>query len=528
VVILLYVSCANQVALTGGEKDIVPPKLDTSISSTNNQLRFETQEIYLEFDEFINFRNPSQQIVISPPLEYGLEIDQRGKKVKINFDQREVLKKDATYILNFGEAISDYTENNVLKNFSFVFSTGDYIDSLSMKGRVQDAETHEPLENMTVMLYDEIRDSVVFKERPFYFAKTDQDGSFELNNLRSDTFKIVVLEDLNLNYLYEENAERFGFLKEVVFLRDTSQIDVTIDVFKSESSPKYQEGKVIHDGLISLSFDQKIWTNPVIVADKNVKNYSEIEGATVKFYIEEIDKYPLNFAVFQDSLFDTISIRRPPIKDQKNLPELKIIGSNVDSKSGLHPLDTLKVLFNIPLLSLDHDLIDLGNSNISIDSGNIRQVNITSVWQEGKDYTLSLDSGSIVDFFNRAIDSTAFEFEIGRRNSFGSLSLGLNNAEDSLHYIISLIQGDKMIKTWQQISTADSVLTVERLPPGDYSLRIIEDRNNNGKWDPGNYLEKKYSEIIHEKSLEPLKENWTLEVSIDFAMLSKKENETSF
>ena len=515
-------SCANQIPLTGGEKDIIPPRIDTSSSSPNFQLHFEPEEIYIEFDEFINFKNPSQQVIISPPLEYGLDIDHRGEKIKIKFDEREIFKKEATYIINFGESISDYTENNILKNYSFVYSTGDYIDSLSIRGNVVDAKTNEPIENMTVMLYDVLEDSIVFKERPFYFAKTEEDGTFELNNLRSDTFKIVVLEDLNLNYLYEENAESFGYLKEPIILTDTTSEGLTVKVFKSKTYPRYQEGRVVHDGLFSLTFDQELSHNPSEVIDKNLRTLAEVQGKSVNYFIRDIDEYPMFFSISLDSLVDTISIRLPATKDQKSLPELKIIDSNVDKVSGLHPLDTLELEFNLPIDSINYELINLEANQILQDSHHLRQLMIVNDWIEGEDYILTFDSNSIIDFYGRSIDSSSFKFEIGRRNSFSGIDLTLENHADGINYVVTLLKTDKQLKKWPEVNSNIKSLIVNKLPPGEYVINIIEDVNNNGRWDPGKYLEKKYSENIFEVKLEPLKENWTLEYTVDFVILSNE------
>ena len=59
----------------------------------------------------------------------------------IEFNEKEVLKDDATYIFNLGDAVSDFREGNKVDNLSFVFSTGDVIDSLGFSGSVVDAFT---------------------------------------------------------------------------------------------------------------------------------------------------------------------------------------------------------------------------------------------------------------------------------------------------------------------------------------------------------------------------------------------------
>ena len=117
-----------------------------------------------------------------------------------------------------------------------MFSTGDYIDSLSIKGQVKDAFTDEPIPEMIVMLYIDDRDSIPFLQRPFYFAQSDENGNFSINNLRADTFKIVVIEDLNLSYTYNPESERIGFLETPYILTDSSSQEIELQLFKEGGS----------------------------------------------------------------------------------------------------------------------------------------------------------------------------------------------------------------------------------------------------------------------------------------------------
>ena len=190
--LLLFGSCHNQIQLTGGPKDEAPPVLDTTLSTPNNQVRFDKQEITLYFDEYVSVRDPIKQILVTPPLIYAPQVTERLERITFEFDDKEVLKENATYVINFGESIIDYNESNKLENFTMVFSTGDYIDSLSIRGNVIDSKTQQASPEYLVMLYESVYDSVVYKEKPFYFARTDMEGQFEINNLRADTFLSLI------------------------------------------------------------------------------------------------------------------------------------------------------------------------------------------------------------------------------------------------------------------------------------------------------------------------------------------------
>ena len=218
ITLLLY-SCASTGNPSGGSRDKIPPKILDEKSTTNFQINFTKQQIELNFDEFINLKNPQQQVVVSPPLIYPLQFDHRGKRVRINFHEDEILKDDVTYSISFGDAIEDYRESNKLKNLKFVFGTGDILDSLSFTGSVLDSYTREPAKDILVMLYDTLyRDSIPYQDRPYYFAKTDENGKFRIENMKRDTFRIFALGDANLNYIYDQNTELIGFLMKEILL----------------------------------------------------------------------------------------------------------------------------------------------------------------------------------------------------------------------------------------------------------------------------------------------------------------------
>ena len=228
-------SCAVQAAPLGGPKDETPPYPDSLKSTPNEQIRFFKQNIELHFNEWVTLKNQNQ-IIVSPPLETNLEAKVKGKKVIVEFDEEEVLKENTTYTINFGESIVDYTEGNPLTNYTFVFSTGEFIDSLSVSGTVVNSFTGEAQENVMVSLYDQLQDSVIYEERPLYFAKTDKSGRFRINNIRQDSFRLFVLDDKNLNYLKDQESEGMGFYPDTIILSDTIKSVFEIPFFVPDPS----------------------------------------------------------------------------------------------------------------------------------------------------------------------------------------------------------------------------------------------------------------------------------------------------
>ncbi len=87
-----------------------------------------------------------------------------------------------------------------------MFATGSKIDSLAVRGHVQDAFNLSPSEDVYVMLYIDDNDtipldSLPYNVFPYYISKTDANGFFELNNVRDQEYKIFALRDINNNYI---------------------------------------------------------------------------------------------------------------------------------------------------------------------------------------------------------------------------------------------------------------------------------------------------------------------------------------
>ena len=61
--------------------------------------------------------------------------------------------------------------------------------------------------------------------------------------------------------------------------------------------------------------------------------------------------------------------------------------------------------------------------------------------------------------------------------------------------IIQLINGKKEI-TYQQVLDTKTKFSFSLLDPGTYTLRVIEDSNGNGIWDPSNYMQRKLAERV--------------------------------
>ncbi|MBP5536948.1 MAG: Ig-like domain-containing protein, partial [Bacteroidales bacterium] len=208
-------SCANtSQAPTGGRKDTIPPvivKMDPRPYVIGVPL--EGAKFEFTFDEYVKVSNP-KNIFLSPPQKTVPKYKMKGKKLIVSFE--EPLNENTTYTLNFYGALQDINENNPYPGYSFVFSTGDSIDSLYVTGLVQDCTTLDPVKNATVLLYQSQEDSAVFKELPFAATKTDEWGFFALRNLPATGFRMYAISDENGNNRYDPDTESIAFIDSLV------------------------------------------------------------------------------------------------------------------------------------------------------------------------------------------------------------------------------------------------------------------------------------------------------------------------
>lgn len=519
-IILFCVQCATPGQLNGGEKDETPPQLDSLNSTPNFQTNFYPTTLELTFDEWVQLKDVFSQVVVSPPLEKNPVVRLKKKTVIVDFEESGAFRENATYSINFGEAVSDLNEGNVPDNLKYVFSTGDYIDSLEVQGKVVDAITKEAKEDVLVMLYDNLADTVVRTERPFYFAKTSEQGTFRITNVRADTFKLFALVDANRNYLFDEETEEIAFPDSTIVLNDSLRPIVALRLFKEQPSLQLINNEQQY-GLLKLTFNQP----PEGLTYRYEPNLSTLlfdyEKDTVRVWYNFNTTDSSQFIPVIDTLvLDTFQLNSSTKAAFLEKSTLKL-SPNVPKKLLPHPTKPFSLLFNHPLASFDTALITLLEDttavrvtpSIQIDSSAAaRQLLLSYNWKPDVPYQLLVEPEGLTDIFGLSLkDSIQRPLEIKPLKEFGNIQLTISNLDSLTAYVVELWQGDQNFilketvtdaKTWQQ--------EYKTLKPAKYKLKIITDQNRNGKWDTGNYNQQLQPEPILIQELEQLRANWDL------------------
>ena len=514
VITIVFFSCAQIVPLTGGDKDLEAPK-ELESSPENGSIGFSNESITIEFDEYIKLTNVTSQLIVSPLMETAPEILVKGKKLVIKL--KSELNPNTTYSLNFGNAISDITENNVFPNYKYVFSTGDYIDSLSYSGTVINAFDKSAKENIYVLLYDQFEDSVPLKELPRYVALTNKKGEFSITNIASGQYKLFAINDINSNYLFDLPNEEIGFDSEIIKI-EASDTNNLVYLFEEEKELQFlvkSEHKTY--GKIDLVFNRPTEDLNITPLNKTfneeLESWSLIEknnfgdSVTLWLFPNAFDKEIELLVKDGSEIIDTVNFE---VIDQSELKDSTLsVSSNVSNSFNLNQ----NIIFNIkrPFTKYSSDSIKLYEDSTIVSSTfftdiGLREFELAYDFKEHTNYQLFIPPNSFEDIYGLKNDTVKLDFKTKKESDYGIVNLNIN-PNFSGNYIVQLSKNKKIIT--ESYFIGEQTNQYKYLSPGVYSLKLIIDSNGDKKWNTGNYLEGLQPEkvIIYNKEIK-IRANW--------------------
>ena len=516
IIILVSYQCAQRGNPTGGPKDITAPEL-TRAEPPNMTTNFKGQKIRLYFNELVKLKDIQKQLIISPPLKNSPVLSPIGNANKyVEITIKDTLAPNTTYTLNFGQGIVDNNEENPKSFFTYVFSTGDYIDSLELKGVVKDAFNKKPDDFISVMLYKidtSYTDSTIYKRPPNYITNTlDSAIIFKLNNLKEGKYALFGVKDAGNNNLFDQKTDKIAFVKDTINLPTDSIYLLTL--FKE--IPDYSVAVPTMEASNKISFGYYGEGS-----DISINTLTEIPDTVKTIITKERDKDTLNFwftPYEMDSLIFTLTNEKLKVRDTFKVKSRKVAFDSLKismSQNGNIEFDKpISLLSNTPLIRFDSTKIKLMDKdsieiavNVKLDS--LRNLlNFDFKIDPDQNYRMELIPGAVTDFFETTNDSVAFSFKTKSLADYGNLTLNLNG--NSIVYpIIVQLTNEKGEFQREIYATEPQVYTFDNLNPGKYQARVIFDLNGNGKWDTGNLLKKIQPEkISYYPALIELRANW--------------------
>lgn len=508
--ILTVISCARQGSPTGGPKDETPPvflKADPDTLATNVDVNL--QEATINFDEYILLKEYSKNVVVSPSFQIPpIVTPQALAKKNISIKFQEPLLPNTTYSFNFGDAIQDFNENNKLSNFQYVFSTGSFIDSLKVTGRVNSSYDFKLPEKILVGLYkvdSTYKDSIILQKKPYYIARANDKGEYQLNYLASGKYKLIAFEDKVENVMYDYGKERLAFHNEPIELNSNQQINLNLfnqkpDYRKPEASFK-QEGLIVFK---TTGATDDVTITPVGKEFKTAYIQKFPRQDSINFWFNpKVDTIvgrsaKLNFKVQHKDQIDEVSALYSKSNTERKL-EFKAIN---DQK--LAPNKPFKIQANAPIKSLDLSKIYVFKDTVSIpfkvsiDTVNAQNLNFAFEKNLDEKFEVNIYPNALTDVLGEKNDTLAYPIKMGTRGDFGHLKLTLQNTP-SKPFILQFLKTDKDFTVIEEIYNPanKNYFEFNFIEPGEYLFRLLVDENENGKWDTGDYLSGKQPEPIY-------------------------------
>jgi len=567
--ISLAFSCANIVAPTGGPKDTTPPKVKTS-EPPNYSANVTATKIQITFNEYVVLDDQANQIVVSPPTDEPPEFNIKGKSIVI--DLPKDIRDSITYTIYFGESIRDNNENNVLSGYEFAFSKSNVVDSFSMQGHVFEGLTLEPQKGVLVMLYTSDDDSMPIKNKPYYTTKTNAEGKFLLKNIKRKKYKIFALRDMNSDMLFNQPTEFIAFADSML---TPQYVSVKVDSVALEDSLSVKRDSILPPEIIrstslylfsqpdtnqkllkersdayrqfKLFFKYPVKDLKISVTNKQMpENWRTDEYSrgrdSITCWLSNPDVDTLK-CILSDKgiIIDTVEIalkqkpdeqtnvKKPTGKGTDDLYDLYKLGisCNANASNQFAYFAPLRVKLSHPVAKTDYSKISLSekiDSNfVEIkaltffsDSNINRTFNLKYSWEPKKIYRLLVLPGAFTDIYGLVNDSLSVSFSANNPEVYGRLLFTIKPGESSKSFIVQLLKEDKSFLE-QRPGLKGQQIIFDNLGPGNYRIRLVKDENGNGKWDEGDYFQKRQPEpVFYFPDLINIRANWDTEYDFLF------------
>lgn len=520
-IILVFVltACATPHAPEGGPRDTKPPKVTLSQPAQLSK-NFDSKNIVITFDEWIQIQNLKKHLIISPPITPEPDIIAKKNELKINF--KDSLQDSTTYSIFFGDAVKDNNEGNVINNLSYVFSTGDEIDSLYISGQIHTLDGSKVPANTFVQLYTSLEDSIISQERPKYIYKVDESGSFKIDYLPVDTFQLFVLNDMNTNYQYDLATEWIGKFDSIIILNKSKE-NLQIPIFLPEDD-EYKiknYNSTLKDNILSIELSKSL--NPrkdtILLQNLNLDTIAQIHDSyTTKhfhYYILSDSSSFQSILSINGITIDTLRLKQPSKE-----PESSVLlpMSQKDFKYSIlraYDNEHFYLKSSAPIEKVEKSKIWLLSENdtlpiqgISIDS-NMTEIIVSHSLDETFDGYLFFEDSSVIFKNGSYLDSTQFKIQYTDSNDFGEMTFEIHLPSLDTQYVVRILD-EQNIPHFETISLGDTILNYSfpKLLGGEYFVEVVEDINQSGTWNGASFWNYKLAERVYQSQKYAPRANW--------------------
>lgn len=514
----------------GGPRDEKPPVL-TEANPKDQSLNTKPEEINLIFDEYVKLENPSKGIVITPRLDKNL-IEFTALKNTVNIKLKQELEENTTYVFDFQKSVVDISEENPAENLKIVFSTGDAIDSISVSGNVNFyfPKNNQTNEDVLIGLYPVNDTTDLFTGLPYYLAQVDSSGNFKIDNIKNGEYFAYAWNDANGNLKADYKSEEWDFIPDTLSLNENLE-KLKFNLALGDLTPI----KITRTGEFGTNYDIILNRNSVKTEVKSQTEnfeYSFFEGdKRIRIYPKVMPSDSIQFKV---NLLDSVGNQIDTLIWAKfNPSERKPEELTVSANSGINFYQNLpiKLTFNKPVNNINTDSLFVQYDSASIIPIEPRMMSFEdSIQRKTLLINLTIPDSLAQNIFTLiASDSTFIDVEgipnkeqikanyrkLKRSDLADEIKGRIDLAEPP--FIIQLIDSKNVVIRELFISEGQEY-RFTLIEPGNFRIRVIEDRNGNQKWDTGNFFTRRNAErVFYYKGGEPetdqitIRAGWTLE-----------------
>jgi uncharacterized protein (DUF2141 family) len=498
---IISINCASRGTPDGGPKDIDAPKIVNS-SPENYSTNFKEKEIRIYFDEYVKVKDLQKQLIVSPPMDPEPTVTPLGSASEyIQITINDTLDDNTTYAFNFGRSIVDNNEENPYDYYRYVFSTGNYIDSLYVSGTILDAENRMPDSFVSVMLYEAdstYTDSLVFKQKPKYITNTlDSLTIFSIDNIKAGQYKLIALKEETPNNTYQQKTDKIGFTEG--FITVPTDSFYTIKLFKETLDFNAKRPRQVAGQKIAFGFEGDYESMEIEILGDSLKDLEQRITKDPKadslfyWYKPKIEMDSALFVIRNKVYRDTLThkfrdlekdslVITPSVSSVLNFTEAYGIRGSIpfvkfdEQQISILDKDSLTVPFTTSFSEIDNTY------NLSFDK------------KEADKYSITILPNAFEDFFGNVNDTLNFRASTKKFSDYGNLRL---NIQGNVSYpmIVQIVNAKAEVYASSYL-TEGSKVDFRNINPGKYFIRVVLDANENGKFDTGNFLKNLQPEKI--------------------------------
>ncbi len=506
-IILVFIlsACAQVGSLTGGSKDVTAPQpIDEKITPPNESTYFSSKSVVIPFKEFIRLNDPGKNIRMIPP-HATIIAKVKGRDLYLNWE--DTLRDNTTYTIYLNNAVKDITEGNDTI-IQYVFSTGEMIDSLSYKTKIVDAWTNQPVNKCVVGLFDTETEEV------HYFSETNAQGEATLNYIAPNKFTLIAFIDENNDLIYQDH-EKIAFPTENVFQLNVSIEDtVPLRLFTPVQKARIRSSKPVAKGVFNVTANRPLnkadfYIDSVLIKEDHIKVLKE---DSILIFQNTGEAKKIELIIDAEQIKDTLKLRFG------NQRAAHIVVKSLHKSNEFAPSDTLSFWCNDFIEELDTSLVEVINMK---DSSRIYGAIFHFFQDEIQLFLPEIETDEVLVLFkNNAIKTShgfnkdqPIELYLKHPEDFGTILLTLPEFNTSI--VLQMLNKGKVFREFYDLDF-NSPLKIKEVPTGNYTFRVIEDENNNYKWDVGDYESRLQAEkvVFYSKKIR-VRANWEINVVLE-------------